>query len=367
MKYPFGENCVEDIRKLIHGSEEVRRKTTICLVLNRQSSLPDIAGNAKVKLLLRAMGERKANDLIERFRETGCKVEVFDGDLHFIQTIFEHPPTITAGKPFMVYQAGTSGGGPAHRALMPTFCNLFEIPVMNSDAMSRALIWHKYHSTTVLAQAGISVPDTWMFSAKSGWHMEQRPPEGLKVIAKSTYEAYAVGVDESSANIYTPDLDAELAQRSEDLGQPITIQEFIPGDEVFVPVLDIHGGYALAPQFLMVNDVPITGEKFLKFDDNIYPNCYTFTSYEACSDVMSEQCKSNAVKAFRALGMRGIGRMDFRVTPSGKTYLFDAAEVPGLSRQHAFNQAFIEEGFDEAELIPAMVSINLAIHGFLPT
>ena len=56
----------------------------------------------------------------------------------------------------------------------------------------------------------------------------------MKVIAKSTYENWSVGVTDASIFHVDDSCDARVATIAEAIGQPVTVQQFISGTEVGV-------------------------------------------------------------------------------------------------------------------------------------
>lgn len=343
--------------KYLSVFHKTRDDLHVHLILNRQSSIPNIPENEKVKLYLRGLSEAKSADLITRFESENIEVSLYDGDLDFIERVINRG-RFTRKKYEFVYQAGVSKGGSAQRCLIPTFCSHFGLKAMNSDASSRALIWHKYIGGKVLEHFEINTPKSYLYHPKKGWKMGETPAEGMKVIAKSTYEAYAVGVDDESVFNFSYLMEEKLADMSRSLGQPITVQEFIPGEEVYIPVLELDQPLALPPQRLCISGIPVTDNKILKFMDNVNKST-SFSSYEPYDTELTNKLKNIAVKAFHALHQSGISRVDVRVTDQGKVYIIDQAEVPSLSRHHAFNKGFLEAGGAESQLVPMIIASNI--------
>jgi len=343
--------------KALRIFEENKQKIHIHLILNRQSTVPNTPLAEKVALFLRGLSDEKSADLIARFESSGLGLTIYDGDMDFIsqQIRGQNNPS---NKLNLLYQAGVSIGGPAHRALIPTFCSHFQIHSMNSDAASRTVIWHKLFHGKLLESSNLSVPKTFLYDSQKGWHLNMSPPIGLKVIAKSTYEAYAVGVDDNSVFHYSPEHDSDLKKKSIQLGQPVTIQEFISGNEVYIPVLELDAPVSLFPQQLKIDDNLVRGDKILQFQENVAKQ-YSFEPYQNSNSQFIERLKTIAQDAFTALQQSVISRVDVRITNEGNVYIIDQAEVPSLSRDHAVNQAFRHCGGHDDQLIPVLIGLNL--------
>jgi len=343
--------------KAIRKFEENKHKIHIHLILNRQATVCDTPSAEKVALFLRGLSDEKAADLISRFESNGLGLTTYDGDLDFIRQQINGNNN-PSNKLNLLYQAGVSMGGPAHRALIPTFCSHYQIHSMNSDAASRTVIWHKLFHGKLLESSNLSVPKTFLYDSQKGWHLNMSPPIGLKVIAKSTYEAYAVGVDDNSVFHYNPEHDSYLREKSLQLGQPVTIQEFISGNEVYIPVLELDSPVSLFPQQLKIDNDLVCGDRILQFQQNVAKK-YSFESYHNSNYQFIERLRVIAQEAFTALQQSVISRVDVRITNEGNVYIIDQAEVPSLSRDHAVNQAFRHCGGHDNQLIPVLIGLNL--------
>ena len=65
---------------------------------------------------------------------------------------------------------------------------------------------------------------------------------------------------------------------------------------------------------------------------------------------VAEQCADYALRTFRALGCRGMGRIDFRMTPSGDLFALELNSIPGFTETSLLPKAAAAAGLSFPEL-----------------
>ena len=104
-----------------------------------------------------------------------------------------------------------------------------------------------------------------------------------------------------------------LRKKSIELGQEVTVQEFISGIEVYISVLDTDPIWVLPPQVLNLNGKELPANNFLKFEDNMLKKAISFRKANMLSSGTIDELEISAKKSFRALGLSGLSRLDYRV------------------------------------------------------
>jgi D-alanine-D-alanine ligase len=64
-------------------------------------------------------------------------------------------------------------------------------------------------------------------------------------------------------------------------------------------------------------------------------------------------------RMYRALGMSGYARMDFRVTPDGKVFVLEANANPNLEAAEDFAESARASGIEYAELLERLMTYGL--------
>jgi D-alanine-D-alanine ligase len=188
-----------------------------------------------------------------------------------------------------------------------------------SGVLASALAMDKDMSKRIFADAGVPTP-RWVVR-RAG----ERPDAsdvaacgGLPVVVKPSEEGSSVALT--------------IVERADDLGPAfdeaalhggvVLIEEYIPGRELTVAVLD--------DEALPVVEIrPKHG-----FYD--YENKYTpgRTDYFCPADLpaaTAERVRGLGLKAARALGCTGVSRVDFRLSPQGEAYCLEVNTIPGMT------------------------------------
>jgi D-alanine-D-alanine ligase len=184
------------------------------------------------------------------------------------------------------------------------------------------------------------------------------------LIVKPAREDASVGVDFDSV-VHDR---ASLARAAEEVlrtfQQPALVEQFIPGREIYVPML------GNAPR----RTLPLTEIVFGKAFEN-RPN---IVSYKAKWEEDSPECRDStsvpchledsalearlvrtAMEAFAALDCLDYGRVDLRVSPEGVPYVIDINPNCDLHPTAGFAKAAAAAGMDYATLAARIVEIAL--------
>lgn len=303
------------------------------------------------------MTESVIHGILQSLREIGIYVELFIGEDAFIKAVHAGAVEAVARDRKLVLNLAQSGTGPARKSLVPCFCNLHHIPYCNSDGHVVALLRHKYHATSILREHGVSVPQTWLFQESGEWLNGKRPPDGMKIIVKPTYEAACIGLSRDSVRHSDASLDAFATERAALMRQPLTVQEFIQGYEIDVPVF-----LAPSPAAPMAVGVSVGGKRdladdFLDFETLSQRSYDFFDAGEVAGLPADAMCRA-AETAASVLGIEGYGRIDFRATEFGAFYLIDMQTMPDIHAQSSVHFAMKSGLVDMADIYPALVAIN---------
>jgi D-alanine-D-alanine ligase len=123
-------------------------------------------------------------------------VELFIGEDAFIRAVLDGKVHAVQRSKKIVYSLAQTGTGPARKALITTFCNLHHLPFSNSDGHVVALPAPQVPRDVYTSRSRLilPVPRTWFFLQTGEWLRSERPPDGLKIIVKATYEAASIGL-----------------------------------------------------------------------------------------------------------------------------------------------------------------------------
>jgi D-alanine-D-alanine ligase len=199
------------------------------------------------------------------------------------------------------------------------------VPFTGSPAATLTIGRDKMLTKRLLLGSGLPTPAFFV--------VEQLPcpPCGIDwpVIVKPGRQDGSVGIEQASVVTSQPQLERQVAAVLERYGPPVLVEEFNPnGDEALPTVL------------------PLTEVRFDDDSPSVWP-IYSFDAkwaeesreYETTplicpvplEPALHARLDRLAVEAFRLLGCRDYGRVDFRMTPEGEFYILEVNPNPFIN------------------------------------
>jgi D-alanine-D-alanine ligase len=207
------------------------------------------------------------------------------------------------------------------------------VPFTGSPAFALALGRDKVRSKHLFRGAGLMTAAFQVAEALNPppW------PHPWPAIVKPACQDASVGIDQGSVVKSQPELDARVAYVFGRYGGPVLVEEFIPGREFHVHVIDGPDGRPVV--------LPPTEIRF-EAGPGYWP-IYTYegkwneqsvefksTPYDTQVDLpgsLWEQVRAMCTAAYRLVGMRDYGRVDLRVTPEGRAHVLEVNPNPYLN------------------------------------
>jgi D-alanine-D-alanine ligase len=217
---------------------------------------------------------------------------------------------------------------------------ILRIPYTGSGILASALSINKVASKIIFSYHGLPTPSFQSFCADEDEvnHLQNQIKIPLPFVIKPSEEGSTIGVSiiEEKKNI-TDNLKKALQYSRE-----ILIEEFIHGRELTVGILN---GRPLP----LVEICPKSG-----FYD--YKSKYTRgeTEYIISPNLDKEKAdeiKDIAVRAFTALGCRGVARVDFILSTNGNPFILEINTIPGMTETSLLPMAAKRAGIDFESLV----------------
>jgi D-alanine-D-alanine ligase len=337
----------------VQQGESLINEIGVVLVVNVKGQTQPINDYEGDSIMTEFFSTAELDTIIGYFEAAGIYCEVVLDEQGFLVWVAERR-NIFPRRHALVFNLAQNGTGPARFSLVPGICRLFGLPLLDcGDAYTVAITQHKFHSLSLLSNFGLSVARCWSFSMH-GW-FPGPPPQGLRLIAKLTYDSASIGMSEKSVFDMRTAYEEQLIQLSTEYRQPLTVQEFIPGFEAEVPVfetddmpgtigavgIELHGRRNLAEHVLTYQAVFEDGYEFYDFGDE---NSRSAQSVQAI-----------AQKAFVALGLSGIARVDFRIRDDGSPFIMEVNSKPQIAHHGTFMYALKMIGQSGRELMKFFV------------
>lgn len=357
------------VDRLLSAMDAVGPDLALFLIYDRPGRVGERPGLARAFFRQRCVSDEQLRQTVDAFRSIGAYVELFAGERPFIDALASGQVSRLKRRLKVAYN-GIEGSiahdafQPGRKALLPAVADAYGLLCANSNAYACALGRHKFHYLTVLSRLGLPTPSVWHFRPERGWAGELVPPYGLRVIAKSTYESWSVGVTEESVFSVDDSCTSRVAAIAAQIGQAVTVQQFISGREVCVPVYAVPERFTTPAVEAILAKAPGDPEAIMTIDDNLARGGVTYRPY--VNGQISDELARLAVLAFESLELDGFGRIDFRVDAAERPYIFDVGVSPGLSTGSSAFASLASWGISHGEFLRLVVASSLASHGLLP-
>jgi len=339
----------------------------VYLVYDRASLIATRPGLARTYFAERCVPDAQLRRMRDAFLSVGAHAEILGGEHEFLAAMAvvrdcaqRKLQVIYNG---LSYNVGKGAFEPGRKALLPLLADSYGLMCVNSNAYPCTFTLHKFHCFTLLRALGVKAPRTWQYRLEKGW-VHGHPPLGTKVIAKPTYESWAVGVDEASVFIADESCSTHVEGLAERVGQDITVQEFITGIEVYVPVLSCPELVATSPMESVLTRAPGDLHAFVTLEDNLSDDAIFYRRFDGGEEV-DRHLRSSALRVFDLLQLEGFGRIDFRIDADGQPWVFDIAISPGMERGGAGAKSLAEYGFDYPSFVRLVVAASMATKGLI--
>ena len=243
----------------------------------------------------------------------------------------------------------------AFEPMVISVLELFGIPFTGNSSTTAALCLRKNIVNTLLDRAGLPVP-RWALARRS----EKVASVGFPAICKPAAEDASIGIEQRSVVRSTRALNTRLSAMHERWDE-IVVQRFIDGREVNVgivadqvlPVAEINFGEMPRGMWKIVSYQSkwISGSEE---DLGAIPSCPADLPAK-----LTQELQRIAMSAWRAVGGRGYGRVDFRIDGDGRPWLLEVNPNPDISPDAGLARMARAAGMDYNALIRRVCETGL--------
>jgi D-alanine-D-alanine ligase len=205
------------------------------------------------------------------------------------------------------------------------------VPYTGSDPQASEASFDKRISKRIFRDAGIPTPDYEMLRAGG------RRTLPLPVVIKPPCQGSSIGVHK----VFVEDEWQTACADAFQYGAEVLVEAYIPGRELTVGII---GNEALpVVEIVAPND-------WYDYDAKYTPGSTNYIVPAPIAEKTAQQCQQLALRTFRALGCRGLGRVDFRMTEAGQTYVLELNNIPGFTKTSLLPKAAEAAGIKFHEL-----------------
>ncbi len=218
---------------------------------------------------------------------------------------------------------------------------MLQIPYTGSGVMASAIGMDKWRTKLLWRATNVVTPDFELVTATSDFAAIEAKL-GLPLFVKPANEGSSIGITKVKKS---GGLEAAYKLAAE--ADPLVIAEaFVGGGEYTVGIIEDANGLRALPIVRIVpkNEFYDYEAKYLRNDTEYLCPCGLSVEKEA-------QIQQEALLAFRAIGCKGWGRVDFLMDEAGKHYFLEVNTSPGMTDHSLVPMAAKSAGISFNELV----------------
>ena len=236
---------------------------------------------------------------------------------------------LTDARPDLVFNTAEGGVGTAREAFYPALFQRMGLPFTGSDAHVCTVTLDKHLSKVVAAQLGVPVPG-WVLahSVADVERLRLRFP----LIVKPNYEGSSMGITTESVVEDQAALERRLAAALQRFPDGMLVEEFVAGRDVVVPFLEAASpatSGVLEPAEYVYRNPGRYGIFELEMKQHGFDDLAVQVPAQLSAD-QREQVLALSRTVVKGLGVRDLGRLDFRVAQDGQPYFLEMNALPSL-------------------------------------
>jgi D-alanine-D-alanine ligase len=238
--------------------------------------------------------------------------------------------------------------------------DFLRVPYTGAPTDAIFLTTNKLLTKRVLEASGIPTPPYFRYQDL----LTAQGPFDQPYIIKSVWEHASVGLDEDSV-VFAADsgeLLAQMERRKENLGGECFAEAYVEGREFNVSVLASDAGPEILPlaEMKFMNYPPgkwrVVGYR-AKWDESSHEYRNTVRSFRFSPDdePLLVELREIARKCWSLFGLRGYGRVDFRVDRLNRPSVLEINANPCLSPDAGFFAAATQAGLSYREMVRRII------------
>jgi D-alanine-D-alanine ligase len=303
---------------------------------------------------------RTEYDVTSTLRKSGHDVQC----VGVLDSLTELRSAIADGKPDIVFNLLEEFDGiVTYDQHVVAFLELLRQPYTGSNPRGLLLSRDKSLCKQLLAYHRIPTPHFTVFRRGVRVNIPRRLRFPLFV--KSTTEDASLGIAQASVVEDAAKLKERIAFVHEQVGSDALVEEYIEGRELYVGVMG-NDRLTRLPVWEMVfgsmpNSLAAIATRKVKWDKR-YQEKYGITTH-AAEDLpvpIVARLDKLSRRIYRALGLSGYARMDFRVTADGQVYVLEANANPNLEAAEDFAESARAAGVTYDELLERLMTFGLS-------
>ena len=262
--------------------------------------------------------------------------------------------------PDLIFNTVEGRRGRTREAFYPALFEELGFPYTGSDAYVMTVTLDKWMTKLVLGAQGIDTPRSRLVVPDDAQRGRDIGTLGLAypVLVKPNFEGSSKGIGDDAVARDPRALADMLPRILRRYPAGVIVEEFVAGTDVTVPVLEGAGDEGVLLPVDYVID-PAARSRFNIYDYRLKSAEASRVAVRCPPDLQRDvvgRLRAICKLAIRTLGVRDLGRVDFRLGDDGRIYLLEVNALPSLERGSSTFAAAAREGLDYQAALGAVVA-----------
>ena len=240
---------------------------------------------------------------------------------------------IEAFSPELIFNTAEGRRGRFREAFYPALFDELGFPYTGSDAWVLAVTLDKSLTKLMLSEHGVISPrgqfiDDIVDLKLDGWR--------FPLIVKPNFEGSSKGITQDSVCEERGKLRGLVEKTLARFPAGVLVEEFIPGKDLTVAFLEKAAPEregVLTPVEYVIDESELSKRRYRIYDydlKSVHHEAVQVRTPAHFPAHILERAQEMARKAYRALGCRDLGRIDFRIAEDGQVYFIEINALPSL-------------------------------------
>jgi len=219
---------------------------------------------------------------------------------------------------------------------VPLILEMYGVPFVGADALCLGITLDKVMAKKCFIADGVPTPP--FFVAENSKDLKQAKKIGFPLIVKTRYEGTSKGLTEQSRVMDMANLTRQIDIINKKYKQSSLVEKFIKGTEFTVPVIGNENPEPMPVVQITMRGRTNMGNEFFTYDCVVDTEIIEYVCPAKISKKLSVKLQDLAVKAYKSVDCRDMGRVDFRVDEKGNPFVLEINPLPSLAKKDVFNQ-----------------------------
>ena len=240
---------------------------------------------------------------------------------------FQLIEALAAGRRWdMVFNIAEGLYGDGRESVVPAILDQYKIPYVFSGPVIMGLSLNKHLAKLIVAAAGVPVSPGYLISQLSDLDkLSLNYPMFVKPVSEGTGK----GITEKSLVNSQDELRKMVEWVLNEFHQPALVEEYLPGREFTVGII----GYG--KEAVVIGGMEVICANNLPYSVEVKENYQNYCTYKTLDNDIIDECKSVALRAWKALDAVDAGRVDLKADRSGRICFIEANPLAGLNPVHS--------------------------------